>query len=166
LALALQLLAVLAIAALLGRAVLTWHWHTSVAIFAATVGLFLFAGEAWNQSRALLSERSVTRKLPPEAVSGAGGGIFGAREDFLAWVDGRLPRRARVFLACRDPGCAGALPDWITFRLQPRRFVDRLQQADYVLIYNATARDAGLRPRDAKRAVTFAPRFQLAPVPR
>jgi hypothetical protein len=126
LALALQLLAVLAIAALLRRAVITWQWHTSVAIIVAVVGLFLLAGEAWNQSRGLLTERSANVKLPAQAVNGAGGAIFGSREDFLAWVDGRLPRRARVFLACRDNACLGALPDWITFRMQPRRFVDRL----------------------------------------
>jgi hypothetical protein len=165
-ALALQLLAVLAAAALVRTAAPHWRWHTAVAVLAALFGLILFGDEAWNLTRNLLTERSANAKLAPQAVKGAGGVIFGAREDFLSWVDDRLPRRARVFLVCRDNACAGALPDWITYRLSPRRFVDRLQDADYVVVYNATVRDAGLSRADARGALRFAPRFLVAQVSR
>jgi hypothetical protein len=94
----------------------------------------------------------------------AGGHIFrNNNEPFLQWVDERVPRNDRVYLECGPhSACWGGLDEWITYRLLPRRFTDRPQEADWVLFYNADPAAAGYA-RGWKRT-RFAPSYELAKV--
>ena len=66
---------------------------------------------------------------------------FGAREGFLAWAYRRLPPGATVYFECKgDSACGGGgLPQWVTFRLIPRRFVERRDDAEWVLVNGASS---------------------------
>lgn len=132
-----------------------------IAAVAGIVGILAFGNLAWTQARNELTQRKANAKLTPTELRSAGGGAFPAREDILARVDDLVPRRGKVYLACRDPACAGGLNTWITYRLGPRVFTDRREDADWTLLYNASYADAGIRPSDLTDVTKFGPKFVL-----
>jgi hypothetical protein len=135
---------------------------TALAALAAVWGMFAFGSDAWSFARGLVDARGDNASLPPEAIRGAGGAIFPAREDILKIVDDRIPKQDSVFLACRDPACGSGLNVWITFRLAPRIFTEAPGDADWVLLYNATLSDARLRRSDLVDPVVIADRYEIA----
>jgi hypothetical protein len=137
-------------------------WTASLATAAAVLGLATFGPNVWTQARGYLNEREANAKITPAAARAAGGGAFPAREEILQVVDDRIPKQDKVFLECRDPACGGGLNLWITFRLAPRIFTDSPQEADWVLLYNATARQAGLQESDLIDPVEIADRYVIA----
>jgi hypothetical protein len=159
-----SVLGVLAAAAVVRGARPDASWALGVATVATIVGIVAIANDGLSAARTFGKQHDAYRTLQRSQLSAAGGAAMGAREDFLGWADARMPRRARVQLVCA-PTCGG-MEQWVTWRLLPRAFVDRARDADWILMYNATPRDAGLRGADARRAVRFDKRMYLAPVPR
>jgi hypothetical protein len=136
-------------------------WRVALTTVAAVAGVGLLATEIWPRTRDLVSQRATFVKSSPEEHRAAVGATFGAREDVLRVADDRIPRRASVYLAC--PTCAGgALQQWITYRLTPRPFRDDPHDAEWVLIYNSTAAQSGLRRSDLVDRLTVAPGFTIA----
>ncbi|MGI9099463.1 MAG: hypothetical protein ACR2H2_13410 [Solirubrobacteraceae bacterium] len=117
---------------------------------------------AWVTTRSLLTERSANARLSPSEYQGRGGTIFSAREDFLTFVDSRVPRAATVHLAC---ACSDER-DWISWRLSPRRFTERPQDADWLVFYRVQPQDADVPAGAYERLVRFEPGFELARVRR
>jgi hypothetical protein len=139
-------------------------WPAALATAAAVLGLVAFGSSAWTQGRAYLNERKVNVDVTPAAARAAGGGPFPAREDILKVVDEQIPKDDTVFLECRDPACGGGLNLWITYRLAPRIFTGTPREADWVLLYNATPAQAGLRSSDLVDPVEIADRYVIARV--
>jgi hypothetical protein len=134
----------------------------AIVVIAAVLGILAFGNNAWSLARGQLQARGINRTLPRDTINNAGGAIFPAREDILKIVDQQIPRQAKVFLVCGDPACSGGLNTWITFRLGPRVFTDRLGQAEWVLLYNSTARAARIDPSDLVDPRDIADRFTIA----
>ena len=133
-----------------------------LAALAAVWGMSAFGSDAWSFARGLVDVRGDNASLPPEAIRGAGGTKFPAREDILKIVDDRIPKQDSVFLVCRDPACGGGLNVWITFRLAPRIFTEAPRAADWLLLYNASLADARLRRSDLVDPVVIADRYEIA----
>jgi hypothetical protein len=134
----------------------------ALAALAAVWGMLAFDSDAWSFARGLVDGRGANASLPREAIRGAGGALFPAREDILRVVDDRIPKQDSVFLVCRDPTCGSGVNVWITFRLAPRIFMDSARDADWVLLYNATLADARLRRTDLVDPIVIADRFEIA----
>ena len=163
-ALLLQVLGVLAAAALLRVAAGSLRLASAVALIAVVLGTVAVANDGWSAGRNLLKERAQTARLTAPQVEGAGGTIYAAREDVLGAADARIPDRARVYVACVGVRCGGSgVLEWITFRLTPRPFVERMQDADWVLGYGMDPAEAGIRGAAAQRAIRFGPKFFLYP---
>lgn len=132
-----------------------------IGAIAAVIGIIAFTNLGYSTVRAQLRDRSANAKLPEAAIKGAGGAAFPAREDILKIADEQMPRKSKVFLVCKDPGCAGALSTWITYRLGPRIFTDRREDAEYTFLYNAAPSDAGLTKSDLDGAVQIEDRYTI-----
>ena len=132
-----------------------------IGAIAAVVGILAFSNLAYSTVRNQLRERSANAKLSEQTIKGGGGGAFPAREDILSVADSKMPRKAKVYLVCKDPGCAGALSTWITYRLGPRIFTDSPKDADYIFMYNATPADAKLTESDMRDAVRIEDRYAI-----
>ena len=130
------------------------------AVITIALGIAFFAG-AWTTGSSLVRDRKVNARLSAAAIKGAGGKVFPAREDFLAWTEDRVPPDGKVFLTCSVPRCAG-LNEWISFRLLPRRFVERAREADWVIFYNLRPGAASDVPRGlVARPIAFGPTYQI-----
>lgn len=141
-----------------GPSLSTWLVVASVAI-----GALAFWSNLFPQTRALIDEHGRDSRLTAEQALALPGTAYRAREDFLAWADARLPRRAAVFLYCPQPApCSNALANWITYRLQPRVFTDLPTQAQWVLFYATSP--STLRGAPLTWLVPYAPGFALARV--
>jgi hypothetical protein len=133
------------------------------AVIAIALGIAFF-GSVWTAGISLVHERRVNARLSAAAIKGAGGTVFPAREDFLAWTEDRVPAGVKVFLACSVRGCSG-LNEWISFRLLPRRFVERAREADWVIFYNLRPGAASDVPRGlVARPIAFQPTYQIGRV--
>jgi hypothetical protein len=107
---------------------------TAILALAVAIGGAPFWLEGYAASRRLLDEHSANEALTRGQANAAGGGIFPADEGFLAWVDARLPRNARIYMEC-----TGHCPaEWVTFRLSPRVFVNSPREAQYALFYDVS----------------------------
>jgi hypothetical protein len=121
----------------------------------------VLAADIWPHTRDLVSQRADFVKSTPDEHRAAVGATFGAREDVLRVADERIPRRASVYLGC--PACAGgALQQWITYRLTPRPFRDDPRDAEWVLLYDSTPAQSGLRRADLADPLNVAPGFTIA----
>jgi hypothetical protein len=158
-----EVIGVLAAAATV-RAVAAMSWAAAITAVAAVVGVAVLWTVGWPAVGELREQEKANAALSRAALNNAGGARMGAREDFLAWADQRMPRRDRVLLVC-TPECGG-MEQWVAWRLLPRPLVNRRQDADWILMYNALPRDVGLSGRDARRAERFGKRLYLSPVPR
>ncbi|MEY2443254.1 MAG: hypothetical protein QOJ46_2680 [bacterium] len=116
----------------------------------------------WKTGRSLLHDRAANAKLSPAEYQARGGAIFAAREDFLEFVDSRIPRAASTYLVC---SCTDER-DWISWRLSPRRFTNRPQDADWIVFYRATPKGTDVPPGLYGPLIRFEPDFQLARVRR
>jgi hypothetical protein len=153
---------VLVLAALV-RTVLGGDRRGSLGPAIAVVAIAAFGYAVFNQasgfSQALLREHAGNSQLSPEVSEGVGGTIFPVNEPFLAWVDDRLPTDATMLLVC-PRACGGGQNEWITYRLSPRRFVDRIDEADWLLFYGDRAQEsipfAGAAPVKTQFEPTFA----------
>jgi hypothetical protein len=163
-----EVVGVLVLAAL-ARAVLADERRVSLASALAVVAIAAFGyavfSQAWSFGQALLREHAANEQAPPGASEDAGGTIFPANAAFLEWVDGQVPKDATMLLVCPQ-ACGGGLDEWITYRLSPRRFVDRIDEADWLLFYAERAQEnipfAGAAP--VKRQ--FEPMFAIGEVER
>ncbi len=158
-----QVLAVLVIASIVGSSLAGAPPRPSpvvIGVLAAVVAGVVIWTDLVPVVRGTLRAREGNVVVPRTARDVVGGNIIGAREDVLAWVDAQVPEDARIFLDCGDPSqCAGGVNEWTTWRLSPRFFTDRPEQADWVLFY-------GIDPTSASYARTlrirkFAPTFGL-----
>jgi hypothetical protein len=163
LALLLEVLGVLAATAI-SRRLLGGSWAGGVAVVVTVLAVVVVFNTSWPVVTDLLEQRADNAKLTPAQHRSIGGVPMAAREDFLQWVDSRLPKTSRLLLVC-SPLCGG-IDQWVTYRLGPRPFVDHLKDADYVVLYSARPRDARLRGEDARRAIEYDDRFMLVPAPR
>ncbi len=105
---------------------------TAIAVVAVAVGGAAFWLGGYPHLRTLLDEHSSNEGSTTAQANAAAGGIFPADEGFLAWAAARLPKTARVYLACTGH-CPG---EWVTFRLAPRVFVTSPSMAQYALFYD------------------------------
>lgn len=87
---------------------------------------------------------------------------FGAREDFLHWLDGRIPSHAKVYLYCGFPRCQEGHNQWLGYRFAPHRWTDTPEQADWLVFYSMTPRTAGITPESLINVDVFAPDFLIA----
>jgi hypothetical protein len=104
---------------------------------------FSFWSDVWGSGRAFVLSRSADAPAAAPGIDPSGGSHLDAREDFLAWVERRVPPDAAVALDCRDPRCPEGLYEWITYRLTPRRFPADRRQAGWIVYYGV--------PPDARR---------------
>jgi hypothetical protein len=109
----------------------------TAACVAVALSAFLFWHGVWPQAARLVDLHNRDGRLSREQALAAPGYAYGVNAGFLAWADGRLPRRARVFLDCPEPvSCPHGVANFITYRLQPRVFTDFARQANWVLFYS------------------------------
>jgi hypothetical protein len=162
--LTLEVLGVLFGAAVLRGALGAISWAAGVATVAAVVGIIALANDGWSTAKRFQAQGETNRALPRSTLNNAGGAPMSANEAFLAWADSKIPRRGRVFLIC-TPKCGG-MEQWVTWRLLPRPLVDSSKDADWILMYNALPRDAGLRGAAAQSVERFGKRLYVARVPR
>jgi hypothetical protein len=157
-----SVLGVLAAAAVVRGARSSVPLAGGVAVVITVLAIVTFANEGPSLARKLNTQYATDKDRPRAQLNNAGGAASNAREDFLAFAEQRIPSRARVWLVC-EPTCGG-MEQWVTWRLLPRPFVDSAEDADWVLMYNALPRDAGLRGAAACTAVRFDKRLYLARV--
>jgi hypothetical protein len=131
------------------RALAAVSWAAAITAVAAVVGVAVLWTLGWLAVSDFREREKTNAALPRAELNNAGGARMGAREDFLSWADRRMPRRDRVLLVC-TPACGG-MEQWVAWRVLPRPLVNRKQDADWILMYNALPRDVGLRGRDAER---------------
>lgn len=65
------------------------------------------------------------------------GSLFPADENLLNPAESAIPRHARVYLICYS-GSVGCSGEWIGYQLSPRLFVEKMSEAQYVLVYGAS----------------------------
>lgn len=163
-----EVVGVLVLAALV-RTVLGGDRRGSLGPAIAVVAIAAFGYAVFNQasgfSQALLREHAGNSQLSPEVSEGVGGTIFPANEPFLAFADDRLPTGETVVLHC-PRACGGGQNEWITYRLSPRRFVDTIDEADWVLFYGDGAQEASPFTRAAPAPTQFEPMFAFGRVQR
>ena len=93
-----------------------------------------------------------------------GSGFPNGNEGFMRWIEERARPGERLYLECDRKVCAGGLDEWITYRLMPRRFTDRPEQADRVIYYGTNPRTHSYaRGYERER---FAPKYELGKAPR
>lgn len=166
--LAINLLGVLVLAAL-ARQVLGGDRRLplgpAVGVVAVMVVGYVAFTDPWIFGRSLLLEHEANEQAPPGAIESAGGTIFPANEAFLAWADDRIPDEATVAYVC-PLSCGGGLNEWITYRLSPRRFVDTVEEADWLLFYGDGSLEPSKLTRAAPRPTRFEPEFAIGKVKR
>jgi hypothetical protein len=150
---------------LLGDLRLRRSMAVGVVVVVTVASALNFWRGGWQKGQKLLDARAANSKLSTADAATAGGRAFHAREDFLRWVETRLPEQARVYLVCTS-ACTRGLDYWITFRLLPRRFANRAAQADWVLFYATRLRSSGVSRTSIGRFVDFAPGYGIARVRR
>ena len=138
-----SVLGVLAAAAVARGARPSSSWASGIAVVVTALGVIAIANAGLSTAKNFRIQHHANAAIPRTQLNDAGGAASAAREDFLAWADSRIPRGARVFLKC-TPTCGG-MEQWVTWRLLPRAFVDRAQDAQWILMYNALPRDVGLK---------------------
>lgn len=162
-ALLLQVFAILVIASIVGSTLAGTPPRPNpviIGVLAAVVAGVVIWTDLVPTVRGTLRAREGNAAVPREARDVVGGNIIGAREDVLSWVEAQVPKDARIYLDCGDPSqCGGGVNEWTTYRLAPRFFTDRPEQAGWVLFY-------GIDPASASYARTlgireFEPNFAL-----
>lgn len=158
-----QVLAVLVIASIVGSSLAGAppRPHPMViGVLAAVVGGVAIWTDLVPTVRGTLRAREGNAAVPRSVRDVVGGNIIGAREDVLMWVDAQVPRDARIHLDCGNPSqCGNGVNEWTTWRLSPRFFTDRPEQAEWVLFYGIDPASASYAP--TLRIRTFAPNFGL-----
>jgi hypothetical protein len=163
LTLLLSVLGVLAAAAVVRGTRAAASWAAGVAAVVTVLGVVAMSNDTLSTVKTFNRQYESNSKLPRSILNNAGGAASAAREDFMAYADQRIPRKATVFLQC-TPTCGG-MDQWVTWRLLPRVFVDRPQDAQWLLLYNAVPKDVGLGDK-APGLVRFDKRLYVAPAPR
>jgi len=163
LTLLLSVLGVLAASAAVRSARPATSWAAGVALAVTVLGVIAMSNQTVSTAKKLDRQYHANRALPRTVLNNAGGAPSAAREDFMAFADQRIPRTAKVFLQC-TPTCGG-MEQWVTWRLLPRVFVDRPQDAQWILMYNAVPKDVGL-DSTSPGLVGFDKRLYVAPAPR
>ena len=103
---------------------------------AVVVGGIAFWGGVWGSGKALIDTHDADARLSQSQADAAGGAKVHADERVLSWVDGHIPRGARLYVECGLPTqCLGGRSEWITYRLMPHLFVPSPHAADYVVFY-------------------------------
>jgi hypothetical protein len=159
----LSVLGVFAAAAAVRSARPATTWAAGIAAAVTVLGVIAVANQTVTAAKTYNAQYQANRALPRSTLDNAGGAPSAAREDFLAFADGRIPRTATVYLQC-TPTCGG-MDQWVTWRLLPRAFVDRPQDAQWLLLYNAVPKDVGLKST-SPGLVAFDKRLFVAPAPR
>jgi hypothetical protein len=138
----------------------TW---LAVAAVATVVGGYVFFTQVYRAGSLTVSIASHFRDIEPVDRRAIGGtGFPNSNEPFMRWVEVRVHPRDRVYLECGRRACSGSLAEWLTFRLTPRRFTDRPEQADWILFYGSDpGRAAYARGFERMR---FARTYELAKV--
>jgi hypothetical protein len=133
-----------------------------VAIAAVTAGI-AFWGGVWATGERMLDTHAQNAHLTESRANVAAGRRMRAREDFLSWVAGQIPSRARLYLECGRPTRCGGVNEWITYRLLPHLFVASPSSADYALFYETDPRRTG--SAHGWKLRFFAPGFALGARP-
>jgi hypothetical protein len=151
-----------AFAAAVGIRVVATHlsWRAALGTVAAVLGLVAIVSQGWSLGRCVLTQRPNDAKIPPAERRAGVGARFGANEGVLRTADEQIPRRASVLLIC--PNCSVELGQWITYRLTPRAFADRPDQAEWIFTYDAKPSQGKVRTSDLTDVREISPGFTIA----
>lgn len=103
-----------------------------VTALAIAVAGLAFWGGVWLTGRTFIEQTSTYPSIHEANV--APGSLYPADEDLLNAVEAVLPRSATIYLICQ-PNATGCSGEWISYQLSPRVFVEKISEAQYILVY-------------------------------
>jgi hypothetical protein len=110
---------------------------TGLTVLALGVTGFAFWGQVWSTGRMFIAQAGTYPSIHEANI--APGSLFPADENLLDSAEAVIPRGARVLLLTTGHA-VGDSPEWIGYQLSPRLLVERIQEAQYVLVYGASPR--------------------------
>lgn len=141
--LVIQVAGALLLGALLGTSMLGGGMHRTVAgvtiLAIAATGIAFWSG-VWSTGRMFVEQAGTYPSVHEANVTP--GSLFPADEGLLSPVESVIPRNASVYLIC-EPGAAGCSGEWISYQLSPRLFVEKIQEAQYILVYGTSPTKVG-----------------------
>ncbi len=111
-----------------------------VTVLAIAVTGIAFWGGVWSTGRMFIEQAGTYPSIHEANVTP--GSLFPADENLLNPVEAAIPRDASVYLIC-EPGAVGCSGEWISYQLSPRLFVEKIQEAQYVLVYGTSPTKVG-----------------------
>jgi hypothetical protein len=138
-----QVAGALLLGALLGASMLGGMGHRTVAgvtVLAIAVAGIAFWSGVWSTGRMFIEQAGTYPSVHEANVTP--GSLFPADENLLNPVEAAIPRDASVYLIC-EPGAVGCSGEWISYQLSPRLFVEKIQEAQYVLVYGTSPTKVG-----------------------
>jgi hypothetical protein len=103
-----------------------------VSLIAVALAGIAFWGGLWNMGRTFIKQSEEAPTV--QSANANPGSLFPANETFLEAVEHAVPRNASMYLIC-GPNQVGCDSEWISYRLSPRLFTEREDQAQYVVVY-------------------------------
>jgi hypothetical protein len=136
-----------------------------VAVVATVIAGWAFLAQVYTVGSLAVDVHEHFGEIAPVDRRALGGsGFTNGSEGFMRWIEERARPDERLYLECDREACAGGLNEWITYRLMPRRFTDRPEQADRVIFYGTNPRRLSYaRGYERER---FAPKYELGTAPR
>jgi len=106
-----------------------------VTALALAVAGLAFWGGVWSTGRTFIEQSETYPSIHEGNI--APGSLYPADEDLLNPVEAAIPRDASVYLIC-TPNAVGCSGEWIGYQLSPRVLVEKISEAQYVLVYGAS----------------------------
>lgn len=135
----------------------------AIALIPVAVAALIGISGLHDATRELLDQRDASKVLSREEAELQGGSSQGVNVTFLSWARTAL-EKGQTFYPVLGPTAKAqpAVIQWLLYQLGPNTAVDSPEEADLLVLYEANAREAGVRPA---ALTTFAPGFAIAKGP-
>jgi hypothetical protein len=114
---------------------------SALAVMAVALGYITFGAHVWQTAKAFGIQYTTWRRLSPAQEEVAGTPT--AASPFVEWIRGRI-RPNESFYIVPSPYVDEAVRQWFTYRLLPHFETDRPADADLLIFYGTTPKQAGL----------------------
>jgi hypothetical protein len=133
-----------------------------VALVAAGVASVLFWAHVWDVGKAFRDTHRQNAALTAFDAERAPGSAGGVNVAFLDWARARMSGDDTFHVLPEAARNDAFIYQWMTYQLIPHRFVERADEADWLVFYNTDPGKTGYDRRHFGPPVSFGPGLSIA----